>query len=403
MATRKRKGLTADALVIAVRSGLEKRLARRDRRPFPEIAVEVLQEAAPHETIEPTSFLRSILTGGGCSTRHRAPEIVALYEEPRFVINAHLWLDTYAVPHSHNWEGAFQVLVGESLYSTYRFEPTKIDEPSFKVGRVHTIDTCMLKPGDIRRVDAGLACVHSIFHVDRPSLNVSIRGDVKDRSLTVWRAGVCEETDRVEGTIETRLKAMRVLASVNRKECDDAIEELVRSSDLRTLNLFLGDAMVRHSDRREVRRVALAQRKRLGTAIDEVVETAEEHMRARWFIDLRGKFTSPEHRFFLGLMTMCADRASVYRMIRERYPRAKPAEILTRWVRDFTRPSNGHPAPTEVELGEESIRMLRLLLDHDSVADAARSARGTAPGRLREIERRFAAIRLFRPLFAASS
>lgn len=388
-----------------ISSGLRSRRGRA--RPFSRLAAEALAELALHETVAPEELLGTLYTRGGISSGHRAAEIAPLYDGPHFTINVHLWVDSFAVPHSHNWDGAFQVVSGTSLYSTYRFVPDQLDTPSFKIGRVSTVETSLASPGSVHEVTAGMGYIHSIFHIDRPSLSISVRGEIQDRPMTVWRSGVAEQTDLSVPPIETRLKCLRVLAEMGPRACDPWIAAMLKTVSLQELNLLLEEALLKHSDGAEVRRLVRAQRPRLGPGLDVVLAAAEERLRVRWFIGMRGRIHAPDHRFFLGLMCFGPDRDTIFRMIRERHPGASPPELLACWVRELTRPSRGGAPPLDFALGEDAIEIFSLLLQHGApraAAEATASPR-TRKARARELEaceEGFRRLRLLAPLFPAA-
>ncbi len=388
-----------------ISSGVRSKRGRA--RPFSRLAAEALADLALHEIVDPEELLGTLYTRGGISSGHRAAEIAPLYDGPRFTINVHLWVDSIAVPHSHNWDGAFQVISGTSLYSTYRFVPDQLDAPSFKVGRVSTIETSLARPGSVHEVSVGMDCIHSIFHIDRPSLSISVRGEIQDRPMTVWRSGVAEQTDLSVPPIETRLKCLRVLAEIGPKVCDPWIAAMLKTVSLEELSLLLEEALLKHSDGAEVRRLVRAQRPRLGPALDAVLATAEERLRVRWFIGMRGRIHTPDHRFFLGLMCFGPDRDTIFRMIRERHPGASPPELLARWVRELTRPSRGGAPVIDLALGEDAIEIFSLLLQHGSpraaaLATASPRARQARARELGACEQAFRRLRLLEPLFPAA-
>ncbi|MGI8469286.1 MAG: hypothetical protein ACR2N3_12620 [Pyrinomonadaceae bacterium] len=59
---------------------------------------------------------------------------ITLYNSPRFHIDIYFWLDGTTSIHQHGFCGAFQVLLGSSLHSSYDFEPQEILNTFTEIG-----------------------------------------------------------------------------------------------------------------------------------------------------------------------------------------------------------------------------------------------------------------------------
>src|SRR5207247_11468909 len=86
-----------------------------------------------------------------------------------FYIDIYFWLDGTTDKHQHAFAGAFQVLLGSSIHSHYRFAVEKRINPHFSIGRLSINDVELLSAGDIKRIIPGSNYIHSLFHIDRNS------------------------------------------------------------------------------------------------------------------------------------------------------------------------------------------------------------------------------------------
>lgn len=365
-----------------VRAALRKARTPHD---FTELATETLTALELHRSIDPDALLKDVLVGGGVDVDFGAPEILPLHEDDDFAIHAHFWVDRIATPHTHNWVGAFQPLMGSSIYGEYVFDEHERIDADFRIGALRTRRMVMLGPGDVAAVRSGLALVHSIHHVDRPSVSLSIRRNAPDHALGTldcWRPGVAVKTVWSHGSVDARRKTLAIIAATDPKRYDAALEAVLEHADLRTTFYLLDHGLQRHSRPERLARVAFAQRRRLGTAVETVYRAAQDRVRSRWFVRMRSRVRTLDERFFLGLMCDAPDRTTVFRLLQAHRPGRDPVAFLVRSARALAAdPANGLP------LGTASFAALESLL------------RAPASGPLRGVERAFQRLPLFAALF----
>ena len=110
---------------------------------------------------------------GGASSFGQPP--VTLYWHPHFVIDAYFWATGTTTIHEHGFSGAFAVASGSSLQSRYRFEEFERFGDTVWVGALHQLDLEYLRQGDCRQIWAGDKFIHSVFHLESPSLSLCVR------------------------------------------------------------------------------------------------------------------------------------------------------------------------------------------------------------------------------------
>ena len=98
-----------------------------DEDSFPEIASQSLIEKDPSKHVDPWDIIR------WCHTTHAWPgqqdvegkfgnPPLTLFAGSRFHVDVYFWVDGTTAIHQHSFSGAFQVLLGSSIHSQYRFE-----------------------------------------------------------------------------------------------------------------------------------------------------------------------------------------------------------------------------------------------------------------------------------------
>src|SRR5690606_15983271 len=102
------------------------------------------------------------------------PEIIA-YDHPRFYIQLLFWLDGTTDIHQHEFSGAFHVMAGSSIHALYQFDPKHTITPHLQLGDVRMKKIELLETGTTVPIISGSKCIHSLFHLETPSVTVVVR------------------------------------------------------------------------------------------------------------------------------------------------------------------------------------------------------------------------------------
>src|SRR6187431_1096922 len=146
-----------------------------DEGVFPKLAAEALERAdlpskvSAWEVIEWTLDQTELPQQMDPNANFGDPPIT-LFVAPHFFIDVYFWLNGTTQIHQHGFCGAFQVLLGSSIHSWYEFERTESVSPFLETGEM-SLKVCeLLKVGDIQEIRAGQQYIHSLFHLDQPSV-----------------------------------------------------------------------------------------------------------------------------------------------------------------------------------------------------------------------------------------
>ena len=139
-----------------------------DESLFPEIAAGALSELKLAERVDPWDIIRWV---------HDTPDLppqmdveanfgdppITIYVGSEFFIDIYFWLDGTTSIHQHAFSGAFQVLLGSSVHSSYRFEKQREINPHFMTGEISLNEVSLLSRGDIKEINPGPQYIHSLF------------------------------------------------------------------------------------------------------------------------------------------------------------------------------------------------------------------------------------------------
>ena len=152
----------------------------KDFRPalFPEIAKTCLQKFAPSKRVDLDDLISNFLLDDRqpyqTSSGFGQPELI-VYENTRFYIQILFWLDGTTDIHQHGFSGAFHVLAGSSIHSSFNFTQITPVTSHFQLGDLKLKETQLLETGTTVMIHSGPSCIHSLFHLETPSVTVVIR------------------------------------------------------------------------------------------------------------------------------------------------------------------------------------------------------------------------------------
>ncbi len=145
---------------------------------FPEIARAALDERPPARAVDLAAAMREFLLSDDqpfqTDSEFGEPELIA-YSHPRFYIQLLFWMDGTTAIHQHEFSGAFHVMYGSSIHAQYVFENVQPITPYLRVGDLRMKKVELLEAGRTVPIVSGPQAIHSLFHLDSPSVTVVVR------------------------------------------------------------------------------------------------------------------------------------------------------------------------------------------------------------------------------------
>ena len=326
-----------------------------DERAFPDIAATMLSDRSPIDYVGPDDITKWILSTD-VQVAQNPSEFgdppIALYHDSRVHIQALIWVDGTTSIHQHAFSGAFQVFAGSSIHSRWRFEETARISSSLLLGKMERIAVDALRQRDITPISAGAGFIHSLFHLDRPSISVVVRtGHEKqhDPQYVYLPPHIAEDRFTVNSLVETRL---RCLASMEKFDphYDQALERFIDQHDFKSVFAALRqDYLSRNSDERLAGLIG-RMRERYAELVDLVVPVLKEEARRHNIIGRREQVSNEEHRYFLALLLNLQNQDEILQLVGARFP-GDPKHTVMRWAKELsvTRP-NGTFALLDLEI-----------------------------------------------------
>lgn len=311
-----------------------------DLSVFPGICAEALETAQLHKTLAPTEIVESVFRGGlpkqhDPQARFGQPP-VTLYRGERFFIDVLFWVDGTTTIHDHSFSGAFQVLAGQSIETTFSFSERRDFGGHVKFGDLSVQASVLRAPGDVRAVPAGPAYIHALFHLARPSVSLIVR-TYKDpnpgRQYAYSESGVAFDTQTEDEGRDLIVRVAEMLRRTENPEFESRVGDLIAESELHVAFAIVR-ACAKWADSGTVDRL-------IGRLDDEQAQQALRdwvvvRQRTEFLISRRNLVQKSELRFLLAVLLNAKRRTDALALVAGFNPEVDPAQQIAAWLRELS-------------------------------------------------------------------
>ncbi len=308
---------------------------------FPEIARTALEERPPATHVDLPEFMQEFLLNDEQPFQTQSgfgqPELVA-YDHPRFYIQLLFWMDGTTDIHQHEFSGAFHVMSGSSIHAHFEFNNAQAVTPYLQVGDVQMKEIELLETGRTVSIISGPRCIHSLFHLDTPSVTVVVR--------TQNDPGTSPQFNYLPPHIALD-PVFSDLLTMRRKQLLDLLEQtenpgyaelvlkMVQDLDFERGFYILQHCMGHLRDLGAWASVLAAFEKKHGSLASGIAATLDECLHRDNIKNMRGSIADPELRFFLALLMNVTKRDDLLALVARRFPETAPVETILRWAEEL--------------------------------------------------------------------
>lgn len=322
-----------------------------DEGCFPQIAAEGLASNPFAEELDSTSLIRFGLLHDDLAYQSNPgypfgePPMVLCRRE-FFEVGVLFWLNGTTSIHQHSFSGAFQVLEGSSLHSEYTFHLKEIINERMLLGDVCWQNSELLTKRMIRPITAGQKFIHSLFHLDKPTVTLIVRTHTESRFGPQYKyqpSGFAFDPfyKTNESTFYSRLAAS--LVDLRPDGFEEILRELFEKGHLeKNVKLLLSlNSVLRKGNHatRALIDMAVGKREDLKERLSKLIE---ENLRTQNLATRRKDITDPNHRFLLGALMSLPNRQSILKCVSEYTESMNPVEMTIRWIRELTECNGSH-------------------------------------------------------------
>ncbi|HEY2586995.1 MAG TPA: hypothetical protein VGI81_14715 [Tepidisphaeraceae bacterium] len=313
---------------------------------FPEIARSALDERPPARQVDLAAFVREFLLDDEqpfqTDSEFGEPELVA-YSHPRFYVQLLFWTDGTTAIHQHEFSGAFHVMHGSSLHAHYAFENAQPVTPYLRVGDVRMEKIELLESGRTVPIRSGPGAIHSLFHLDSPSVTVVVRTQHDPGTgpqFNYLPPHVAIDPHWGDTLTMRRTQLLDVLERSEDAAYGERVAEMIAGLDFERGFSILHHCMPYLRQLDEWEPILKSFETKHGALAAGVGASLQEDARRAVIKGLRGTIVEPEHRFFLALLMNAPTRDDLLALVKQRFPDDEPAVTVLRWVEELTEASD---------------------------------------------------------------
>jgi hypothetical protein len=333
---------------------------------FPEIASQALAEADALNAIDPWDIIRQVHTSDDLPLQQEnefSDLPLTMFRGPRFCVEVYYWLDGTTSLHQHCFSGAFQVLLGSSIHSQYSFENERKINSHFSVGDILLQDVQLLETGAISRIYSGRRFIHSLFHLDRPSVTLTVRTNLEADAQPQYdylKPYFAVDPFYREPLDGKKVKSVMLLLRMNHTQADSYISELISTSDFQTAFTILREVFKylnssapkvgsnRGEEKDRFARLLEITRRRHDDLALLLPPVFDEYLMKSRLLERRKYVKDYNHRFFLALLLNVPRRTDILQLVKQRFPQRTPVDTVCDWVQELfgIKMSRQSPMPT---------------------------------------------------------
>ncbi len=339
---------------------------------FPHLAYEGLSQLPLHQLMDPLDPIRWALT----EAKWLPPQIdlggefgqppLVVFATDRFFIQVLHWLESTTSIHQHSFGGAFQVVGGSSLHGQFSYERDEQVNQLFALGKLTHQSSELLVPGATRPILPNHHFIHSLFHLEQPSVTVVVRtlNDAgSEPQYDYYRPGLAiAEAFKTPHSVR-KVQGVRLLAKLERPELSSMMEEILKTSDLMESFRLLRELLQVSGNLESLQPHLKQLRQRHGEQAAILGPAFTSLSRDSRLLMLRSQVKDPELRFFLALLLNFSDRNSIFKMVQTRYPGEAPLDKVTGWITRLCEDPDPAKNPFRISLDEASTLALRCTLE----------------------------------------
>lgn len=282
------------------------------------------------------------------------PELI-VHDNPKFHIQALFWMDGTTDIHQHGFSGAFHVMAGSSLHCRYDFLKPRPVTARFRTGDLKLRETHLLPAGTTVPIASGGACIHSLFHLETPSVTIVIRthnDPGTDPQFTYLPPHVALDPVQSDTLTLRRKQLLDVLEQTEDPSYRELVLRMIGELDLERGFFILQNGIGHLRSLGCWEEIWKAFVKRHGTKAVPLLPTLEEIVRRDALVAMRATVDDPDLRFFLALLLNIPDRRRILEMVGERR-KGPPMATLRQWALELLQPDEESPWILDARFPEE--------------------------------------------------
>jgi hypothetical protein len=233
------------------------------------------------------------------------------------------------------------VLEGSSIHAQFAFENPRPVSAHFRVGDLRMQGIHLLERGETVPIVSGRDHIHSLFHLDTPSISVVIRTHHDPGTgpqFTYLPPHIALDPVHNDALTARRKQLLDVLERTADPAYPALVREMLGELDFERGFFILQNGMGYLRSLGEWEETLRAFQQKHGALAGYVAPTLDEIVRRDSLAAMRASVTEIEHRFFLALLLNVPEKADILKMVSRRFP-GDPVKTVLRWAGELSEPS----------------------------------------------------------------
>jgi hypothetical protein len=342
-----------------------------DEQTFSDIATRELLMTRPSDHVSSDEVLGWVLDTLQLPMQHDVAAKfgqppVTVYKCDRFHIDVLFWVTSTTSIHQHGFSGAFHVLSGSSLQSLYKFRTEHRYCDRLLIGALELQSVEHLQKGDVRAIETSTALIHSLFHLEHPSVSVVVRtpnDPLSGPQYTYLPQGIAYDPFFSTDLIARQSQTLALLSKLDRRKAiEHAYATIGKADALRAFMLL--DKMSEILTEAEYSELTGRFGSTYAPLFDRMRAHRDVRVRTNAIVSRRERVLAANHRFLLALLLNVPSRERILDIVRLAYPGQRPAKTVLHWVEQLAqqRLDDGRNA-LEIEMDETGIQILSHLVE----------------------------------------
>lgn len=329
------------------------------------------------------------------------PPITVVNRE-EFYIQVLFWRDGTTRVHQHAFSGAFGVLIGSSIHVEYTFETHTRASEGFRTGRLSHASTEYLQRGACRAILSGDQFIHSVFHLDAPTVSIVVRnhGDRDATTQLAYRPTIAVDTFATSQEHQRRVQLLALVCDEDEHTADAIVCSMIEQSSPAECYLLL-EHLTKHRGRvGAVKRLISHAQEIHGEAAASFTESLRDAIREENIVARRKAIRAPSHRSILALLLTVPNRLELLTVVAAMTPKRDPVDVLLgalQEIRELPVAPDWGPNALGIALDSETLAFLERVLRGATVDEAALSATDAVHGQMLALQLPMSSI--LQPLF----
>lgn len=323
--------------LLELGSSLAARVGSEDTHTisFSHAAAEALR-ALPFSSVSVDDLIHECLTASEFPRQRRSDDgfgqpSITVFRCDHFTVDLLFWDTATTGIHEHQFAGAFVLLAGSSLHTCFSFFEGEVVSPSMILGSLRPQGTEVLRVGDVRRIPPNADLIHSLYHLDAPSITLAVRSLSAGESRPEYEyLPPCVALDPAARDDAKTIR--RRLLALSARYSDEALVRHMAGSlantDLHGAFLVLTQANVCLGSTPEFKELVDVARRIHGPLIEQLLPVVRESGRRQFIAAARTLVLDPELRLFLALLLNLPDIELISHALRQVRPRQEPVDFV---------------------------------------------------------------------------